>query len=471
MTQAFHLDRSPVVWARLIVGVAVAAAWIDCGRLHTLQNADSILPVLVSVQHWTPFFWGEDRFGMLVPLLAMPIRNPFFNLLVQGWLTITAALLAPFLAARYIGADRYWIAAGALANACLLTIASPLIQFDWMVTQPYAVSMTLAFAALLLTDRDDAGRAAAVAAAALVILAHWVNLTVCIVLVPLILARGGARARWQLSITAAGVAGGALFKLLSASSRTTTNIVPPGAWPHAWLQLLRMTWAGMSHPAGLIVLALIALIAAVLVSSDAGGRRSMRAAMTAGVGACAYWMVVGTFEHVQLNEYYARYIFPSLLLVAVATALLIAAASRRPRAAAVMACAALVGGAIFSDGVPSPRLVRKEMDRTIGVMTPAIEAAGATVVMGDYWTVWPAVFHANVARYERTGRADIFGLTYRSDETDREWISSARDHPVVIVAPRFDASLDPLIARIGVPVTFIAVNGPARVYIAGTRPE
>ena len=81
------------------------------------------------------------------------------------------------------------------------------------------------------------------------------------------------------------------------------------------------------------------------------------------------------------------------------------------------------------------------------------------------------MFHANVARYERTGRADIFGLTYRSDETDREWISSARDHPVVIVAPRFDASLDPLIARIGVPVTFIAVNGPARVYIAGTRPE
>jgi hypothetical protein len=461
--------RSPRSALLLVGSVAGAATWIDCGRLQRLQTADSILPALVSIQHWTPFFWGEDRFGMLVPLLAMPIRNPFYNLLAQGWITIASALLAPFLAARYIGAGRYWIAAGALANACLLWIASPQLQFDWLVTQPYAVSLTLAFASLLLVDRVDARRAIAIAAAALMILSHWVNLTVCIVLVPLILARGGARTLRQLSFTAVGVAGGALLKLLSASPRTNTDIVPVTGWPTAWLELLRTTAAGMVHPAGLLVVALLALVAVVTLWRDAPASESVGAAIASVVAACVYWVVVGTFEHVQLNEYYARYIYPSVLLAAVAATLLIAAASRRPRAAAAIACAAFVAGALFVYGVPSIRRVRKDMDRTIGVLTPAIDDAGATVVMGDYWTVWPAVFHANIARYERTGRVGVFGLAFRSEETDRQWIERAKDHPVVIAAPRFEPHLNPLIARTGVPIAFVASRGPLSIYVAGAH--
>ncbi len=137
--QAEH-DRA--VWLLILVGAV--AAWMDCARLHYLQTADSIVPVLVSIQRWTPFFWGQDRFGMLVPFLATPFHDPFVNLLVQGWLTTFAALVAPFLVARYVGADRYWIAAGALANACLFLIAAPLVQFDWLIIQPYALSMSLA---------------------------------------------------------------------------------------------------------------------------------------------------------------------------------------------------------------------------------------------------------------------------------------------------------------------------------------
>ena len=459
--------RSATWW---LVLVGCVAAWIDCGRLHAGQNSDSILPVLVSLQHWTPFFWGEDRFGMLVPLLATPFRNPFVNLLAQGWMTTTAALLAPFLAARYLRADGYWIAAGALANACLFLIATPPFQFDWLVTQPYGVSMTLALAALLLVDHPESRRTPAAIALVLMLLAHWVNLTVCVVLVPLILARRRGAAR-PLSLTAAGVAGGALFKFLSTATRTTTNILPAADWPHGWLALLRTTSAGMAHPAGVIVIASLAVVAAFRLSRGTAADESIEAALAALAEACCYWFVIGTFQHVQLNDYFARYVFPSVLLIAVAATLLIATASGRPRLASAIACAAFVGAAIFADGVPSTRLLKKEMDRTIGVLTPAVLAADAKVVMGDYWTVWPAVLHANMALYERTGHAGIFGLAYRSDETDGEWVQRARVEPVVVVAPRFDDASGPLIDRIGIPLTFVEDRGPLRIYLAGAPRE
>ena len=65
-------------WARrrgaiLVAALAVAAALVDLGGFHRLEQADSIVPVLVSLQRWTPFFWDQERFGMLVPLLALPV--------------------------------------------------------------------------------------------------------------------------------------------------------------------------------------------------------------------------------------------------------------------------------------------------------------------------------------------------------------------------------------------------------------
>ena len=89
-------------YAVVLIVVSALAAWIGLGSLHDLQHADSLLTVLISTQRWTPFFWGQDRFGMLVPLLAMPLRHPLANLLAQGWLMSTAALLAPFVMARFL---------------------------------------------------------------------------------------------------------------------------------------------------------------------------------------------------------------------------------------------------------------------------------------------------------------------------------------------------------------------------------
>src|SRR5258707_11507214 len=100
-------------WAVVSIVAAVLAVWIGFGTLHDFHHADSLLTVLISTQRWTPFFWGQDRFGMLVPLLAMPIHHPLANLLVQGWMMTVAALLAPFVMARFLtGRAGAWMAIG-----------------------------------------------------------------------------------------------------------------------------------------------------------------------------------------------------------------------------------------------------------------------------------------------------------------------------------------------------------------------
>src|SRR4051812_36376544 len=79
---------------------ALSALWADLGTLHRLQHGDSLLPVLVSLQRWTPYFWEQDRYGMLIPWLARPVTHPFGNLLLQGFLNVFCGLSAFFLLPR-----------------------------------------------------------------------------------------------------------------------------------------------------------------------------------------------------------------------------------------------------------------------------------------------------------------------------------------------------------------------------------
>ncbi|MCM2335078.1 MAG: hypothetical protein NDI82_14180, partial [Anaeromyxobacteraceae bacterium] len=64
--------------------------------------------MLVSLQRWTPFYWDQERYGMLVPLLALPVRDPLWNLLLQRGLLVLGGLAAVVLLARHALPDRDW---------------------------------------------------------------------------------------------------------------------------------------------------------------------------------------------------------------------------------------------------------------------------------------------------------------------------------------------------------------------------
>ncbi|MGH9897930.1 MAG: hypothetical protein ACRD4L_03640, partial [Pyrinomonadaceae bacterium] len=43
-----------------------------------------------------------------------------------------------------------------------------------------------------------------------------------------------------------------------------------------------------------------------------------------------------------------------------------------------------------------------------------------TIISGDYWKVWPIVFHFNWKSYENHSDKRLYGLSFRSDDTADE---------------------------------------------------
>src|SRR5262249_35758184 len=440
---------------------ALAATWMSGGALHDHQNADSLLQALVSLQRWTPFYWEQNRFGMLIPLLAMPIHHPLANLIVQDWLATAAALLAPYLVARGLGgANVDWVASGSIANTLLVVFAPPAVQFDWLVTQPYALSISLAFGGLAALETP--GLTHSVIGTLLMVLAHWVNVGVFILVIPVIAFARRLTPR-SVAATTAGMAAGLLFAGLSSAPHTTSAMSPFAVWPNGWLQLLSHTASSaIEHRVWLGLLALIALALALTLAPWPSLLPPLWAAGAAFALAVEYWLVVGSSRWVELNVYLPRYLYPGLLLAGVGLSILLVSpfAAKHRRAAAVLFFVAVC----IIYGVPSGSRVRRHLDDSFGRLTPEVLDSGATVIAGDYWTVWPAVFHANLTQYRRTGHAGVYGLTYRSIATDGLW---CRAEDVLVAAKSEDRAIGIYADRISLPLRFLDHKTSIDLFAAG----
>src|SRR5579859_2949629 len=107
-----------------------ASVLIDLGRFHHPVYADGLLPVMMSLQKWTPFLWGQDRLGAPLALLAVPIRHPLMNLLFQAGVAIWLALLSLPFAARLAGWREQSVAVGALTGTLLLGLMGRFRLYD-----------------------------------------------------------------------------------------------------------------------------------------------------------------------------------------------------------------------------------------------------------------------------------------------------------------------------------------------------
>jgi hypothetical protein len=434
---------------------AAVAAWMGLGTLHDFHNSDSLLPALISTQRWTPFFWGQDRFGMLVPLVTMPIRDPLANLLAQAWIMTTAALLAPFVIARFL-TDRApeWIAIGACANLLILLVVPPAVQFDWFVTQPYALSMCVGFAALIVAGHNR-GAGGAVSAAALFALAGWINIGIAVMLAIAALAGGSARSRLLL-LGSAGVLLAALAARYFATEHTVSSLLGAGQWGHAWAQLARNAAAAVV-PGALAVagIAVAGAVLAILVWAWYAGRPWpwTHLAIAAAIGT-GTWLVVGTSLWVGMNQYSARYMYPTLMMAAVGVAIVFAAALTSRATAASLALLAAMILAAGRYGMPSYGRVARGIEDRFGRHTAAVIESGATVLAGDYWGIWPAVFHANLTLTRSGAARRVYGLTLRSEETEPLWKTPGR--PVLVATAPNDATVVGLARQHGLALTFVA---------------
>jgi hypothetical protein len=433
------------------------------GTLHDSQHADSLLTVLISTQRWTPFFWGQDRFGMIVPLLAMPIRHPLGNMLVQGWIMSVAALAAPFVMARFlVGRNGPWMAIGACTNTLFLLAATPAVQFDWLVTQPYALSISLGFAALCVAD-GDYRRGRSFAALVLLVLAYWVNIGVVVLLTTAAVLKGIRPVRLLL-LQAVAASLASLAAAYLASAHTVTGMAPPGKWPNGWWQLLEGTSGVFVNPHSAIGVA-IATAAALgwLWWTEAlppGKTATALIAMAVGT-----WLALGTSLWVGMNLYSFRYMYPTMMIVgAAASTALTALLAKWTNALAIASLCVLAAVAMVTHGVPSLSRIDRGLDDRFGRQSGDILRAGATVIAGDYWRVWPAVFHANLTLARAHARSRVFGLAYRSQETDMLWKNLGRD--AVVAGWPDDRSIGTVAAEHGITVTPLAHLPEIELYTA-----
>jgi hypothetical protein len=437
----------------LLAALGLAAALLDLGALHRLEHGDSIVPVLVSLQRWTPFYWDQERYGMLVPLLALPVRDPLWNLLLQRGLLVLSGLAAVVLLARHVLPDRDWPLCGAVAAALLLPLAPPAWRFEYLGDQPYGLSLALALLGLALAeppppDARRAGvrrrRARVAGGLALVLLAHWVNAATGVLLGALALARAaedllegvdrGAvadRLRVDAALLAAGLAlGQAVIVGWPSWSghplRLPLGFLPLAEWPGAWRAIGAGALADQGRWLAWLVAAAAVGVAALSVPALRHARRgALTRAATLLAAALAYAAFAGALRWVADNHFHWRYLAPSALMVHLAAASLLAEPLARTvalaRPALTAALLALPAAALAVGGAPSLPAVRADLDAVAGRWTEDVLEARCDLVAGDYWTTWPAVWHVALVARERGLDRPVYGVAHRANPTVPAW--------------------------------------------------
>ena len=126
-------------------------------------NADTIMQSIQSVQNVDLFFWGQNRFASVVPLLASPFANPEVNLFVVLFLNSLSfhglLLLVSYMGTPVLAGDRSWVATmvvflvmTAVSNAVLFARTLFVMSLE---AQPFSLSLLAALGAFLLWKRRE----------------------------------------------------------------------------------------------------------------------------------------------------------------------------------------------------------------------------------------------------------------------------------------------------------------------------
>jgi hypothetical protein len=306
----------------------------------------------------------------------------------------------------------------------------------------------------------------------LIVLAHWVNFAVFLLLIPLVATRAWMlRNRNTLLLSGGFVGVGAIIGFIlmqTAPFRTADPTLNPiGMWATGWLGLAHQTLAMVvPYPArllGMIIPAVVGLGAVVLGHRQRKALLLVPAALI--VTALLYWFIAGSLLWVRENGYVARYVYPSLFLISLALALLSIAPlesalnSNRVLPVASVFLMLVVAGAI--SGRPSAALVRRDLDQRFGAIASDVVASKADLVAGDYWVVWPTVFVANMKLHENHERRVVYGTAYRSLETFSLWQGRKN---LCVAALMHDTEADRVIRIFSPPLRFTQVRGTVEVF-------
>ena len=423
-------------WEPLLWCIAfVMAALIVRFRFEIGQNADGLLQTIMSLQHLTIFFWDQNRFANLLPLLASPITDPTANAQLQLAARVTLGLAAPLLFCVPVVQNGDYLRVGRitlLATGLALAFAPHRFIHEWFIeASPYGTSFALAGIALLLFDlaRSRMGYSAAalrVAGLLLTITAYMVNASLVLFAVPLFALLATVRVSpLAVEFGVASAVGGVVTAAAANSSEAPQIAI------HFGETFIGLTYylGEFSRKPGFFLGAMLAIFLLSVVIGKAlkwpdrdgllGYGAILMATFTVGFAAISLssWVIA--------NDLHPRYLVPLYILAASLGALsienvvcCITRITFRSRAALCL-CVAVLG----LSGIRSlPRVPSDD-----GIVDPSIRLTAAAAaseltrlkldgIAGDYWTVWPAIFLAEQQAHDLGHEPrQIFGASYRGD--------------------------------------------------------
>jgi hypothetical protein len=278
---------------------------------------------------------------------------------------------------------------------------------------------------------------------------HWVRE---------ILGRAGDAAAHEGVLGAAVVFVGFAFGILiqrKARYRTTwPHVAPPGEWPSRLADFARQVWMGYvprDWAWALFVVGAVGLLLSAVPRVRAESGSVARACLALVPTSFAYALMMSISVPPR-----GRYFLPGIMLLAVGTVALAvgplcgAIVARRRRLALYASISVLLLGTAAGHGWPSPSGVRDDLERYYGGMTGDLRDARASHLAGDYWKVWPAVFHAGLAGFERGDRRIVWGLSHRSLPTRDLWEGVGR-HGLRVATPAGDEEAPGYLKAYGFP--------------------
>jgi hypothetical protein len=394
------------------------------------QNADDLLPTMVSLQKLTVYFWGQNRFANLLPLLTVWIRSPVLNAEAQLVLRVAFGLLAPaFFSGLFY---RRWtdVLCATLAADCLVLIAaSPaFIHETYIVATPYGTALACAAIGMALVREEGQGASSwrlaltGLVGVLLMLTAYLVNFSLWMTSVPLIgslalLVPTPERTRLLLLNAMMALAGFSAPMVLAPAYQTRLTLVAPlsGFAPFA-----AAVWAGT----GWVFLGCVAVpVAAACLMTTVRRGWFVRFNGLIALSTVALFAAAASSTHVALNDYHMRYFVPALIgLMAaggigcweVARTFLTRSAWRT---IAVLSVALILAGVrLAGSGGATPDIIKPDEAAPARAVAARVAALGLDGIAGNYWHVWPAVFAAEQLRHETGGtRPDIMGITQRGE--------------------------------------------------------
>jgi hypothetical protein len=404
-----------------------------------MHNADSILPALISTQNVTWYYWGQNRFGNLLPALTIWIWDVDLNLKAQILLRAFCAALGPVFFILVLRPKARLIPVYCATIAAMIFLERDLLaHWYWTDAQPYGTSLALLLPPLLVASHSWRfnTRSAGIAIMVLFLLtvALWVNLSAVLFALPLFLGLAIVERSGQFLVLAVLLA--LAYGLDSAHAAHVGGNFAYAAFRPSWAATLKAVSNLADEIRGLPTLLLA--VGAIWASWTLRAQKIVRTASLMLALSALVFVATANLQWVQENLSLSRYfLIPVTAAVATCATLVVeAAATLKAKVqlrnhllllsvslALLILAAALVVLPLnlqcrFVAGPPE-----------LAAAVDLVDKTDASFVDGDYWLVWPTVFLAN-----RNARGPIFGLSYRAEGARRPMRRFAASHtyPVVL---------------------------------------